>query len=156
MASTKISAMSAATTPNYNAVIPVVQSADNFTLTKKQVQANQPNQTAFTGTSLTFDCAVNDVFRVSGQDTRTWQFGFSNVQNGKTYHMIVSVPLITSWAGAWLIPGTNANWYSGGSGGGGSFPELTEDAAWLLVFIGVGDQACLQSYSRLASMPPNV
>ena len=50
MASTKISAMSAATTPSYTAPIPVVQSGNNFTLTKRQVQANQPKQTAFTGT----------------------------------------------------------------------------------------------------------
>jgi hypothetical protein len=156
MASTKISAMSAATTPSYTAPIPVVQSGNNFTLTKRQVQANQPNQTAFTGTSLTFDCSVNDVFRVTGQNTRTWQFGFSNVQNGKTYHMIVDVPEISSWAGAYLIPGANANWYSAGGGGGGSLPELTDNAQWLLVFVGVGNVACLQSYSRLASMPANV
>jgi hypothetical protein len=148
MASTKISAMSAATTPSYTAPIPVVQSGNNFTLTKRQVQANQPNQTAFTGTSLTFDCNVNDVFRVTGGDDRNYYFAFSNVQNGKTYQMIMSVPAITSWSGILLNASTNANW--------STTAELPESAAYLLTFVGVGNVVCLQSYTRLASMPVNV
>jgi hypothetical protein len=148
MASTKISAMSAATTPSYTAPIPVVQSGNNFTLTKRQVQANQPNQTAFTGTSLTFDCNVNDVFRVTGGDDRNYYFAFSNVQNGKTYQMIMSVPAITSWSGILLNASTNANW--------STTAELPESAAYLLTFVAIGNVVCLQSYTRLASMPVNV
>ena len=148
MASTKISAMSAATTPSYTAPIPVVQSGNNFTLTKRQVQANQPNQTAFTGTSLTFDCNVNDVFRVTGGDDRNYYFAFSNVQNGKTYQMIMSVPAITSWSGILLNASTNANW--------NTTAELPESAAYLLTFVAIGNVVCLQSYTRLASMPVNV
>ncbi len=155
MASTKISAMSAATTPSYTAPIPVVQSGNNFTLTKRQVQANQPNQTGLTGGTLTFDCSVNDVFRVTGANQRQYPWSFSNVQNGKTYHVIVDVPNVTSWGGAWLTPSTNANWYSTGGGGGGSQPELLF-GQWLVVFVAVGNVVCLQSYTRLASMPANV
>ena len=145
MASTKISAMSAATTPSYTAPIPVVQSGNNFTLTKRQVQANQPNQTAFTGTSLTFDCDVNDVFRVTGGNSRNYFFAFSNVQNGKTYQMILSIPEITSWDGALINASTNANWATPG--------ELTDNNSYLLTFVGIGNVVCLQSVTRLASMP---
>jgi hypothetical protein len=150
MASTKISAMSAATTPSYTAPIPVVQSGNNYTLTKKQVQANQPNQTAFTGSSLTFDCSVNDVFRVTGADARTWTWGFSNVQNGKTYHIIASIPDITSWTSILLAAGTNANWASTTDG------QIAELNSYLFVFVAVGNVVCLQSYTKLASMPTNV
>jgi hypothetical protein len=150
MASTKISAMSAATTPDYNAPIPVVQSGNNFTLTKKQVQANQPNQTAFTGSSLTFNCATNDVFRVTGQDARTYTWGFSNVQNGKTYHIIASIPNITSWSSILLSPGTNANWSATTDG------QIESNSSYLFVFVAIGNVVCLQSYTKLASMPANV
>ena len=109
MASTKISAMSAATTPNYNAVIPVVQSTDNFTLTKRQVQAFQPSGTTFSGsTSVVCDGSITDYFRIYWPANRTGNtLGFSNLQNGKEYVILMNVPDVPSFAYMTFTNGIN-------------------------------------------------
>ena len=142
MPSTKISAMSAATTPNYNAVIPVVQSADNFSLTKRQIQAFQPSGTTFSGsTSVVCDGSTTDYFRIYWPANRVGNtLGFSNLQNGKEYVVMMNVPDVPSFGYMTFTNGINTAIPGAGTDG-----YWTDGTTYIWKFMSIGGTARLVS-----------
>jgi hypothetical protein len=142
MASTKISAMSAATTPDYNAPIPVVQSGNNFTLTKRQVQAFQPSGTTFSGSSsVVCDGSITDYFRIYWPANRVGNtLGFSNLQDGKEYVVFMNATDVSGFA--YMTFSNGINTAIPGAGVDGFWADNT---SWIWKFISINGVARLVS-----------
>ena len=142
MASIKISAMSAATTPNYNAQVPVVQSGDYFSLTKKQIQAFQPSGTTFSGsTSVVCDASITDYFRIYWPANRVGNtLGFSNLQDGKEYVILMNVPDVSSFGYMTFTNGINTAIPGAGTDG-----YWGDNTSYIWKFISIGGTARLVS-----------
>jgi hypothetical protein len=160
MSSTKISQMSAATIVEYDAIIPIVQNGENLSATKIQLSANQSTQVSYEGASITFDCSLGDVFRVTAPNltgfNRAYTWGFTNFTNGKYYQVITNIADAASINFILIMPGVNANWHSCDGCPEGSYPTFQENAFYTLTFFAIGGQVILTSIQRLQTMPPNI
>jgi hypothetical protein len=160
MSSTKISQMSAVTTVEYDAIIPIVQNGENLSATKIQLSANQSTQVSYEGASITFDCSLGDVFRVTAPNLtgfdRAYAWGFTNFTNGKYYQVITNIGDAQNYNEIIILPGVNGNWHSCNGCPGGSYPTFQENAFYTLTFFAIGGQVILTSIQRLQTMPPNI
>lgn len=135
MASTKISAMSATTTPSQVALVPIVENGANFSTEKQYIKLleTSPFTASTTNASYTIDVSLSaDTYYIdftngsaAGQPNIT--LNFSNVRNGKVFYAFLKAPNWSSWTETRINAGTNGSW--------SQYSIATENTTFLCHFI---------------------
>ena len=110
MSSTKISAMSAATSVNSTSLIPIVLSGNNFSATASQLGAISPNVinlgSPASGSTITFDGSLSSTTYTlnftggSGNIT----LAFTNLKEGQTFNLFANYPNGSYIVGFFIVP----------------------------------------------------
>jgi hypothetical protein len=110
MSSTKISAMSAATSVNSTSLIPIVLSGNNFSATASQLGAICPTiinlGSPADGSTITFDGSLSSntyIMSFTG-GTGTITLAFTNLKEGQTFNLFTNYPTSPSPFGFTIVP----------------------------------------------------